>query len=589
MTEIVTPFAQFFDTSGAPLNNGAIYIGTAYLDAQTNPIAVYWDDALTIPAFQPIRTLNGYPVWNGAPARIFCNADNFSMTVQTSTGRTVWAVQDATSENTTSNMIFSDFAAPNGSSLVGFIQAGAGAVARTAQNKMRDIVSVKDFGATGDGATNDAPAFQAAINALIARGGGTLYVPFGVYRIKNRLQASCNAQQHISIIGDGRYQSGLDFSDNSSLGIEFSSTSMSDNQLPVFEVSKIGLITSRDNAGTALSFNYVNSNNIDASVKVSEVLIAQNVDRISDGGSGYGYWTTGIYINNARNSEVFDLHAYGEMNRAPNSSRGIWLAGESTAFVCSDSLLLEWTTGIEGTGTTEGIYLNNTDIVYCRYGARHIIATGAEPQFTAVGCSFNCANVGVWLSNSIGSVISDSFFFAAYVLDTGTWPEWTGVKVDGIESRFNKVENCTFSKEIQRTGDTTVGIDFNQGRAFSASGNHFFGFSGNQLTFGVFARSGVSNVRLGDDNVFEQVATHFSNSGTNSIRQPLMQRGQASVASGAVISFPQAFTAAPQVVAVHLGSNTAINVTVSGASTTGFTVHHNGGGSVDVAWIAVGD
>jgi hypothetical protein len=99
MTEIVTPFAQFFDTSGAPLNNGAIFIGTAYLDAQSNPIPVYWDDALTIPALQPIRTLNGYAVWNGAPARIFCNADNFSMTVQTSTGRTVWAVQDATSRD----------------------------------------------------------------------------------------------------------------------------------------------------------------------------------------------------------------------------------------------------------------------------------------------------------------------------------------------------------------------------------------------------------------------------------------------------------------------------------------------------------
>jgi hypothetical protein len=110
MTEIVTPFAQFFDTNGAPLNNGAIFIGTAYLDAQTNPIPVYWDDALTIPALQPIRTLNGYAVRNGAPARIFCNADNFSMTVQTSTGRTVWAVQDATSENKTSDMIFSDFA-----------------------------------------------------------------------------------------------------------------------------------------------------------------------------------------------------------------------------------------------------------------------------------------------------------------------------------------------------------------------------------------------------------------------------------------------------------------------------------------------
>jgi hypothetical protein len=43
MTEIVSPFQQFFDTSGAPLANGQIFIGTASLDAQSNPIPVSWD------------------------------------------------------------------------------------------------------------------------------------------------------------------------------------------------------------------------------------------------------------------------------------------------------------------------------------------------------------------------------------------------------------------------------------------------------------------------------------------------------------------------------------------------------------------
>jgi hypothetical protein len=170
MTEIVTPFAQFFDTSGVPLNNGAIFIGTAYLDAQTNPIPVYWDDALTIPAAQPIRTLNGYAVRNGAPARIFCNADNFSMTVQTSTGRTVWAVQDATSVPTLSNA--------QGSDQVGFIAAGPSAVARTVQNKLRDVVSVKDFGAVGDGVADDGPAIRAAIDS-----NREVYFPPGTYQI----------------------------------------------------------------------------------------------------------------------------------------------------------------------------------------------------------------------------------------------------------------------------------------------------------------------------------------------------------------------------------------------------------------------
>src|SRR4030066_1117144 len=44
---------------------------------------------------------------------------------------------------------FSQLAASSGSSLVGFLQSGAGAVARTVQAKERDIVSVTDFGQNG--------------------------------------------------------------------------------------------------------------------------------------------------------------------------------------------------------------------------------------------------------------------------------------------------------------------------------------------------------------------------------------------------------------------------------------------------------
>jgi hypothetical protein len=190
MTEIVTPFAQFFDTNGAPLNNGAIFIGTAYLDAQTNPIPVYWDDALTIPAFQPIRTLNGYPVWNGAPARIFCNADNFSITVQTNTGRTVWSVP---SVSTLSN--------PQGSSQIGFIAAGVGAVARTAQDKMRDIINAIDYGLIGDGVTDDAPAIQAAINAAAQRGGADVILPSGRIAIASTINLGDGSISQVSSYG----------------------------------------------------------------------------------------------------------------------------------------------------------------------------------------------------------------------------------------------------------------------------------------------------------------------------------------------------------------------------------------------------
>jgi hypothetical protein len=66
----------------------------------------------------------------------------------------------------------------------GFLQSGTSAVTRTIQNKLRDEVSVKDFGAVGDGIANDAAAIQAAINAVSSNGiGGKVIFPPGKYNI----------------------------------------------------------------------------------------------------------------------------------------------------------------------------------------------------------------------------------------------------------------------------------------------------------------------------------------------------------------------------------------------------------------------
>jgi hypothetical protein len=78
-------------------------------------------------------------------------------------------------------------AAASGSALVGFLQAGTGATARTAQAKLREFTSVKDFGAVGDGVTDDTAAIQAAITAVAAAGGGVVFVPRGTYVISSTL------------------------------------------------------------------------------------------------------------------------------------------------------------------------------------------------------------------------------------------------------------------------------------------------------------------------------------------------------------------------------------------------------------------
>src|SRR5215213_7724711 len=46
-----------------------------------------------------------------------------------------------------------------------------------------DTINLRDFGAIGDGVTDDAPAFQKALDALATAGGGTLFIPAGQYVI----------------------------------------------------------------------------------------------------------------------------------------------------------------------------------------------------------------------------------------------------------------------------------------------------------------------------------------------------------------------------------------------------------------------
>jgi hypothetical protein len=79
----------FTDIDGQPLEDGYVWIGVANLAPIVNPITVYWDAALTIPAAQPIRTRGGYPMNSGTPARLYVNSD-YSIQVQNKNGSVVY-------------------------------------------------------------------------------------------------------------------------------------------------------------------------------------------------------------------------------------------------------------------------------------------------------------------------------------------------------------------------------------------------------------------------------------------------------------------------------------------------------------------
>lgn len=83
-----------------------------------------------------------------------------------------------------------------------FTQAGTGATARTVDSRLKDVVSVKDFGAVGDGTTNDTTAFAAAFANLNAGSAPkSLYIPSGNYLVNH---STCTiTSNNRTLFGDG--------------------------------------------------------------------------------------------------------------------------------------------------------------------------------------------------------------------------------------------------------------------------------------------------------------------------------------------------------------------------------------------------
>lgn len=147
----VQPHEYMGDSTGRPLDYGMVYFGEPNKDPEFNPINVYFDEALTIPAAQPVRTKGGFLNTNGDMMEVYAAETVYSVKVLDNYGRKVFYLAEMRRAAANSEIVFSLDA--------------VGAVIRPLTDRALDNVVVKDFGGEWGLSIDNTLALQKMIDA----------------------------------------------------------------------------------------------------------------------------------------------------------------------------------------------------------------------------------------------------------------------------------------------------------------------------------------------------------------------------------------------------------------------------------------
>ena len=197
--------------------NGKIYIGQIDTDpvnpANQIPVYIENEDGSHVQIAQPlIINAAGKIVYNGQLVKIV-TVQSHSMAIYDTYGSQVDYIgnvlkydPDQFGPNLIQQLAQIGIYANDdtkGDAMIGVKKPFSGAIHRTQHDKNEDTISVKDFGATGDGVTDDSQSIK---DTLAAANGRNIVVPSGKYRLLSYLEIPSNCH----IFGDGDVEFYLD-------------------------------------------------------------------------------------------------------------------------------------------------------------------------------------------------------------------------------------------------------------------------------------------------------------------------------------------------------------------------------------------
>ena len=317
--------------------------------------------------------------------------------------------------------------------------------------------NVKNYGAVGDGTTDDTSAIQSAINAIVALGGyyavGIVYFPAGVYKVTSPLTASGDYLS-INFVGDGRIPSII--RTNQTTGDVFTIASQYPCSFKHLRIDAAGITRNPSAKGINItgSSGVSNSQSMIEDCEISEQGWSVNIDgslyTIKD--SYINSLTVGIYLTNTQYADAGDGTIYnctiigpvsgglsfgiyhvsgGGLRIINNKMQGFYSAIAKDIQLGNTSILI-----IEGNSIenyyTNAIELNNATATYTytyvqivgnefgnyagMYGIRIPVAGYGNLMINDnifVGNGGN-TQVGISMDYVSGGVIADNLFYDTY-------------------------------------------------------------------------------------------------------------------------------------------------------------------------------
>jgi hypothetical protein len=282
--------------------------------------------------------------------------------------------------------------------------------ARSFTSRNGDIVNVKDYGATGDGSTDDTTAIAAAFAvACSTTKSGTLYFPSGTYINNNTLTGSFGVHDQIyglTIMGDGIGTTIIKQTVNPTSGTY-------KGVFNITNLSCLGCLTVKD-----LSFWNISGMSTDACIKYSVSEIREDdahanlrVDNVFIGANfGSNTWTIGLDLYRVHNGNICNYQYCGDNNRG---GTGIVFQKYGSGTFTAGSFVVNQRYVIDTVGTTDftliGASANTVGVFFTATGAGSgsgtatVVPAGANKSMACFiqGCQFNLCNIGVRLKDSM--------------------------------------------------------------------------------------------------------------------------------------------------------------------------------------------